>query len=165
VPAPPPRNRRFFVRSPDGQAIYGFESLAGATTAALEFGEGAFVVDTNAQTYYPMLRSVREGELVIAGVGGWGAGRMGLDRDLIEAIKKGHVAIVHAFLAKGASADARDGHGGPALHWAVGSGKPGIVQLLLENGADAGAVDGNGQTARELAEKLDRPALAALLGQ
>ena len=37
---------------------------------------------------------------------------------LIEGIKKGHAAIVHAFLAKGASANARDAKGGPALRGA-----------------------------------------------
>ena len=35
-------------------------------------------------------------------------------RDLLEGIKKGHVAIVHAFLAKGADPDATDKNGGPA---------------------------------------------------
>jgi len=164
LPKSPSSKFRYFVRSPDGRAVFGFESTEGAKTAALAYGEGAFVVDTNAQTYFPMLHSVRDGEVVITGFGGWGAGRMGLDRDYIEAVKKGHVAIVHAFLAKGADVNARDASGGPALHWAVGSGKPEIVQLLLEHDVEVDAVDGNGQTARDLAEKLDRPVLMELLG-
>ncbi len=160
----PSRELRYFVRSPDGVAIHGFETVAGAETAALAHGEGALVVDTCAQTYCPMLHRVRDGALEIAGVGGWGADRMGLDGDLIEAIRKGHVAIVHAFLAKGSDVNARDAGGGPALHWAVGGGKAEIVRLLLAHGAYTAAVDGNGQTARAVAEKLGRPALVALLG-
>ncbi len=154
---------RFFARTSDGQAIFGFDTLEGATTAALEYGEGAFVIDTSAQTYNPVLHSVREGELKITGYGGWGAGRLGLDRDYIEAIKKGHVAIVHAFLAKGADVNARDANGGPALHWAVGGGKSAIIELLLEHGVDVSVVDGNGQTAAELARKRGRTEILGLL--
>ncbi len=161
--ASPPRPFRFYTRSPDGQAIFGFDTLEGATTAALEYGEGAFVIDTSARTYHPALHSVRDGALKITGFGGWGAGRMGLDRDFIESIKKGHVAIVHAFLAKGANVNAKDGNGGPALHWAVGGGKEAIVGLLLQHGADASAIDSNGQTALELAEKRGRSGIVALL--
>ncbi len=135
---------RYYVRSPDGRAIFGFESPEAAETAARAYGEGAHVVDTLAQAYRPMLQEMRGGELVIAGFGGWDTGRFGLDRDLIEGIKKGHVAIAHAFLAKGADANARDKHGGTALHWAVGGGRPEIVELLLEQGADPTARDAEG---------------------
>ncbi len=106
---------RYYVRSPDGRASFGFETTEAAETAARAYGEGAHVIDTLAQAYLPMLQELRGGELVIAGFGGWDTGRLGLDRDLIEGIKKGHVAIAHAFLAKGADANARDSHGGPAL--------------------------------------------------
>jgi len=159
----PPKAYRFYTRSPDGKAIFGFDSLEGATTAAIEYGETAFVVDTNAQTYNPMLHEVRQGELKISGIGGWGRGRMGLDLDFIEAIKKGHVALAHAFLAKGSDVNAKDRHGGPALHWAVGGGKIEIVQLLLEHGADTTQIDGNGQTAAQLAQKRGRQEIAKLL--
>ena len=154
---------RYFVRAPDGRAIFGFETAEAAATAAREYGDGAHVIDTLAQAYLPMLQELRGGELVISGFGGWDTGRFGLDRDLIEAIKKGHVAIVHAFLAKGADPNARDKHGGPALHWAVGGGKAEIVRLLLDEGADATARDGAGQSALDLAEARGKGEIAALL--
>ena len=137
--------------------------MPGAQAAALEYGEGAFVIDTKASTYNPMLHRVEQGELIITGFGGWGGGRMGLDDDLIEAIKKGHVAIVHAFIAKGGDVNARDRRGGPALHWAVGGGKIEIVRLLLDHGADIACVDSSGQTAKQLAHKRGREEIAALL--
>lgn len=98
--------RRCSVRSPDGRAIAGFDQPESAKQAALAYGDGAQVVDTMAQAYHPMLQEVSGGELDYAGFGGWDTGRHGFDYDLIEAIKKGHVALVHAFLAKGASANA-----------------------------------------------------------
>lgn len=107
--------RRYYVRSPDGTAIAGFDQPESVRHAALQYGDGAMVVDTLAQAYHPMLQEVSGGELVYAGYGGWDTGRHGADRDLIEAIKKGHVALVHAFLAKGASANAKDHRGAPAL--------------------------------------------------
>lgn len=155
--------RRFYVRAPGGRAIFGFDTQDAARATALEYGDGALVIDTLAQPYRPMLQECVGGEIVYAGYGGWDTGRFGADRDLIEGIKKGHVAIVHAFLAKGADANTRDAGGGPALHWAVGGGKAEIVELLLDHGADASARDGHGQTARDLAIKRRRMALAALL--
>ncbi len=154
---------RYYVRSPDGRAIFGFETSEAAETAARAYGEGAHVVDTLAQGYRPMLQEVRDGELVLAGFGGWDTGRFGLDRDLIEGIKKGHVAIAHAFLAKGAIANARDRHGGPALHWAVGGGRAETVKLLLDHGADPRALDGEDQTALDLAQKRGRDEIAEVL--
>jgi hypothetical protein len=156
---------RYYVRSPDGRAIFGFESPEAAETAARAYGEGAHVIDTLAQAYRPMLQEMRGGEPVLAGFGGWDTGRFGLDRDLIEGIKKGHVAIAHAFLAKGADANARDRHGGPALHWAVAGGRPETVQLLLDAGAEPNARDGEGQSALELAQARGKDEIAALLRQ
>jgi ankyrin repeat protein len=154
---------RHYVRSPDGRAIYGFETSAAAETAARAYGEGAHVVDTLAQAYKPMLQEIRDGELVISGFGGWDTGRFDLDRDLIEAIKKGHIALPHAFLAKGADANARDNHGGPALHWAVAGGRVETVKLLLDAGAEVQARDGEGQSALELAEKRGKDEIAEVL--
>ncbi len=159
--------RRYYARSPDGRAIFGFDHAEAAETVALEYGIGAAVVDTLAQAYTPMLQDVQASEggprLVLAPVGGWDTGRFELDRDLIEAIKKGYAAIVHAFLAKGASANARDASGGPALHWAAGRGKIDVVALLIAEGADVDARDGAGQTALDVAERRSRPEIAALL--
>ncbi len=154
---------RYYVRSPDGRAMFGFETSEAAETAARAYGAGAHVVDTLAQGYRPMLQEMRDGELVLAGFGGWDTGRFGLDRDLIEGIKKGHVAIAHAFLAKGADANAQDRHGGPALHWAVAGGRPETVKLLLDAGADPKARDGEGQTALELAEKRGKDEIVEVL--
>jgi len=154
--------RRFYVRSPDGAFIFGFDELEAAKVAALEYGEGAHVIDTLAQAYVPMLHEVRDGELVYAGFGGWDTGRFGVDHDLVEGIKKGHASIVHAFLAKGGDANARDRNGGPALHWAVGGGNRRIARLLLDHGADRAARDHNGMTAREVAEKRGRADLLDL---
>ena len=156
---------RFYVRSPDGRAIFGFDTQEAARAAALEYGDGALVVDTLAQPYHPMLQESAGGAIVYAGYGGWDTGRFGVDRDLIEGIKKGHVAIAQAFLAKGADVNARDGGSGPALHWAVGGGKAEIVVLLLDHGADVTARDGHGQTARDLAVKRGRREIIDLLEQ
>lgn len=154
---------RYFVRSPDGGDIAGYDGLGAARTAALDHGDGALIIDTLAGTYLPMLHQCRDGDVVYAGYGGWDTGRFGIDRDFIESIKKGHPAIVHAFIAKGADVNARDSAGGPALHWAVGGGKPEIVRLMLDHGADIRQTDRHGQTALELARKKGRIEVAAIL--
>ena len=156
---------RYDVRSPDGRAIFGFELPEAAETAAHAYGEGAFVIDTLAQGYLPMLQEMRSGELVLAGFGGWDTGRFGLDLDLIEGIKKGHVAIAHAFLATGADVGARDRHDGPALHWAVGGGKVETVKLMLDHGAEASERYAQAQTALALAQARGRERIAELLRQ
>ncbi|KAB2847155.1 MAG: ankyrin repeat domain-containing protein [Hyphomicrobiaceae bacterium] len=154
---------RYFVRSADGRAIYGFEKLAAAETAAKAYGDGANLIDTLAQAYFPMLQTVAGGEIVYAGFGGWDTGRFALERDLIEAVKKGHPAIVHAFLEKGASARATDAKGGTALHWAVARGKLESVRLLLTAGADPAVKDATGQTPLDLARKRGNTEIVALL--
>lgn len=165
----PPRAYRYYVRSPDGRAIYGFDRLEAATAVAIEYGVGAALVDTMAQAYYPIIQEVRPSaggagkELVFGAVGGWDTGRFGLDRDLVEAIKKGSVAIAHAFLAKGADANARDAHGGPALHWAAARAKADVVKLLLDSGADVHAVDVKGQTALDVARARNAADVVAVL--
>lgn len=159
---------RYYVRSPDGRAIFGLDKLEAASVAALEYGPGAFLVDTLAQAYFPMVQEVVRGadgakQLVYVPLGGWDTGRFGHDRDLIEGIKKGHVAIVHAYLAKGASANARDANGGPALHWAAGRGSAAIVALLLDHGADVHLRDNVGQSALDVARKKRQADVVALL--
>ena len=156
---------RFFVRSPDGRLIVGFDDVDAAKAVALEYGEGAHLVDTRAQAYHPIAQEVSGGELVYVDIGGWGAGKLSDERNLIEAIKKGHAAIVHAFLAKGANASARDDHGGPALLWAVARGKADIIALLIAHGADVDARDAKGKSALDLARAREQPALVDLLQQ
>jgi hypothetical protein len=159
---------RYYVRSPDGRAIFGLDKLEAASAAALEYGFGACLVDTLAQAYFPMVQEVRRNasggkELVFVPLGGWDTGRFGPDRDLIEGIKKGHPAIVHAYLAKGASANARDEKGGTALHWAAGRGDAAIVALLIAHGGDVTARDSVGQTPLDVARKMGRAEAAAVI--
>ncbi len=156
---------RFYVRSPDGLSIAGLDDCDAATAAALAWGDGAHLIDTHAQAYHPMAEEVAGGKLVYLEVGGWDTGRFGIDRDLIEAIKKGHAAIVHAFLAKGADADAVDDNGGPALLWAVARRKRDIVELLLRHGADPARCDGDGRCAADLARDRGLADMVLLLEQ
>lgn len=160
---------RYYVRSPDGRAIFGFDKPEAAEFVALEYGIGAAVVDTLAQAYMPMLQLVDmvEGKprLVLGPIGGWDTGRFGLDRDLVEAVKKGHAALVHAFLAKGAQAGARDMRDGTPLHWAAARGGQDLVELLLAHGAEAGALDQAGRSPADVAEGRGHGALATLLRQ
>ena len=162
------RTYRYFVRSPDGRAIFGLDLLEAAQTVALEYGKGAHLVDTLAQAYHPMVQEVVADSagnktLVYQPIGGWDTGRFSAERDLIEAIKKGSVALAHAFIAKGASAGATDSNGGSALHWAVGRGNLDIVDLLIVQGADVNVRDGRGQTPLDVAVAKGRTSIAERL--
>lgn len=162
-----PRTYRYYIRSPDARAIFGVDILEAAQTVALEYGRGAQLVDTLAQAYHPMLQEVVDGKdgktLVYSPIGGWDTGRFSLERDLIEAIKKGSAAIAHAFIAKGASADAMDAKGGSALHWAVGRGNLDIVALLISHGANVNVQDAKGQRPLDVAIAKGRTAIAERL--
>ncbi|MDH3229292.1 MAG: ankyrin repeat domain-containing protein [Alphaproteobacteria bacterium] len=144
--------------------ITGYDRPDAAKVVALEYGEGAVVVDTLAQAYYPIAEEVIGGELLHAGFGGWNAGKQNPAKDLIEAIRKGHPAVVHAFLVKGSDPNSRDANGGTALHWAASRGSTEIARLLLDAGADPGATDGGGKTARQVAEDKGKPKLVEMLG-
>jgi len=157
------QQHRYYVRSPDGRMITGYDRPDAARAVALDYGEGAIVVDTLAQAYYPVAEEVVGGELLHAGVSGWNAGRQDPAKDLIEAIRKGHPAVVHAFLAKGSDPNARDARGGTALHWAASRGSVEIARLLLVAGADPAATDGEGRTPRAVAEGKGRHRLVAFL--
>ncbi len=156
-------DRRYFVRSPCGSAIAAYNTRETAEYVAIEFGDGAVVVDTLAQAYSPMAQEVALGKLQFAGIGGWDTGRFGLERDLIEAVKKGHVGIVHAFLSKGADANARDRNSDPALHWAAARGRLDIVTLLLQHNADSTTTDSAGSTALDIARTRGKPEVIAHL--
>ena len=158
---------RYFVRSPDGRALYGFDKEATAAAVALEYGAGAAVIDTLAQAYMPMLQVAERSDgalkLVFQPIGGWDTGRFTLDRDLIEAIKRGRIEIVHAYLAKGAAGAARDAEGRSALHWAAAKGDLGIVQLLVAEGADVNFRDASNRTPRDVAQARGKTDVAAWL--
>jgi ankyrin repeat protein len=155
---------RYYVRSPDGRMITGYDRPEAAKAVALEYGEGAVVVDTLARAYYPAAEEVIGGELLHSGVGGWNAGRPNPSRDLIEAIRKGHAAVVHAFLKKGSDPNSRDANGGTALHWAASRGNAEIARLLLYAGADPAATDGEGNTPLDVAVEKGKSKLVEMLG-
>ncbi len=154
---------RYFVRSPDGESIIGYERPEAAEPAAIRLGENAHVVDTLAPVYVPMIQRVVGGELQILGVGGWGADRLSLEQNLLQAIKRKQIAIVHAFFAKGADPDTRDEAGRPAITWAVASGQSEIVQFLIEAGADPKATDPEGVTALSLATERQETEITGIL--
>ncbi len=156
-------DHRYYVRSPGGTMIVGYDDLDTAKFVALEYGDGAHLVDTRAQAYHPIAQAVSGGELAYVDIGGWGAGKFTVERNLIESIKKGHVAVVHAFLVKGADPNAKDSNEGPALLWAVARGKADIVEFLLAHGADVNARDAEGTTALDLAVKRGRQPLVDIL--
>ncbi len=158
---------RYYVRSSDGRGIAGYDSRETAEYVALEYGAGAHLVDTLAPVYHPMIQEVEivggRNELTYLPIGSWGTGRFTPERDLIESIKKGHIAVVHSFLAKGADCNGRDNHGGPALCWAAAGGNVEIVSLLVDHGADPNVRDGNGATPLDVAEKKGRGDVEKLL--
>lgn len=155
---------RYYVRSPDGRMITGYDRPDSAKAVALDYGDGAVMVDTAAQAYYPVAEEVVGGDLLHTGVAGWNAGRSDPARDLIEAIRKGHPAVVHAFLKKGVDPNNRDANGGTALHWAAARGNPEIVTLLLDAGADRTTTDGEGKTPLDVAQNKGKARAATLLG-
>ena len=156
---------RYYVRSPDGRMITGYDRSDAAKAVALDYGEGAVVVDTLARAYYPVAEEVIGGELLHAGVAGWSAGRSNPSRDLIEAIRKGYPAVVHAFLKKGSDPNARDANGGTALHWAASRGNAEIARLLLDAGADPSATDGDGNTPLQIAANKGKTEMVGILGK
>jgi hypothetical protein len=156
-------DRRYFVRSPHGDSIASFDDAGAAERAALAMGENTCLVDTLAPVYVPMIQQVVAGQLQILGVGGWGADRLSPQQNLLQAIKRKQLAIVHAYCAKGASPDTRDDQGRPAIIWAVASGRAEILQFLLQQGADPAAADPQGTTALALATQRQAPELVSML--
>ena len=86
---------RYSVRPPDCWVIAGCQNLDTVEFVALDYGVSAHLVDTEAPVCHPMVQEVEDAELAYLSYGGWGVGRYSLDQDLIEGIKKGHVAIAH----------------------------------------------------------------------
>jgi hypothetical protein len=99
--------KRYYVRSPRGETITGYDSSDDAESAALKLGDGTHLVDALAPAYVPMIQQVVDGGLQILGVGGWGADRLTLEQNFLQAIKRKQLAIVHTFFARGANPDSR----------------------------------------------------------
>jgi hypothetical protein len=156
---------RYYTRSPDGRAMYGFGTVQGAETAAREYGEGAFIVDTRALTYEPMVQMVKDGEVVYFGVSGWNTNKLNESQNMIEGIRNGHVAIVHAFIERGADVNYVDKTGGTPLHWAAARGRRDIVELLLHFGADPTRKDTDGEIPRDIARLKKRDDIFTLLDE
>ncbi len=153
--------KRFFVISPNGGRVDGFDARVSAEAAALAHGDGAHIVDTVAQVYHPIAQAVENGEVKYLEYGAWNTS-VSDDANVIEAVKKGYAPIVRAFLAKGGSASAVDAKGGTALHWAAASGNADVVATLLEAGADPTVEDGKGRTPVDVAMSK-HPDIAAVL--
>lgn len=155
-------DHRYYVIPPGGEDAFGYDSAEAARVVALDFGEGAHVIDTAAMPYYPMAERIEGGAPVYLEYGAWDT-RVDNDRNLIEAVKKGYAPIVQAFLAKGANVDAADDTGGTALIWAVARGRAETVRLLLDSGAAVNARDADGMTALALARRKDAREIAEIL--
>ena len=69
------------------------------------------------------------------------------------AVAKGHLAIAHLLLEKGAGINAKDNDNETTLHKAIYFNNEGLVRLLLEKGADISAKDWIDHTALDLASK------------
>jgi hypothetical protein len=157
------KDRRFYIIPPDDERdiiCVGMPDLA--ERFAVEFGEGAHIVDTLAAPYYPMVKRIETGAPVYLEFGGWDmvADPAG---NLIEAVKKGCPPMLRAFLTKGCDPNAADRNGGTALIWAVAKGDADAVRLLIAAGAVIDAEDANGMTALKMAQNKGRDDLAALL--
>lgn len=154
---------RYYTRSPDGQALYGFGTMQGAETAAQEYGDEACIVDTQALTYEPMVQMVKDGKVVFFGVSGWDTNKLNESQNMIEGIRNGHVAIVHAYIARGADVNFADKSGGTPLHWAAARGLKDIVELLLSKGADSKQTDEDGELPLDIAKAKGKADIAELL--
>ncbi len=154
--------QRFISISPDWASVDGFDNLAGAEAAALAYGDGAYVVDTESNPYQPAVQAVEQGLLTYVGHGSFDY-RQGLEENLIEAVKRGATAAALAFLARGANPNAADIAGGTALIWAVARDDGDIVEILLKAGADVKLVDIKGLSPLKLAEDKGRFEIVKLL--
>ena len=72
---------------------------------------------------------------------------MALNRLLLDAAFNGDAAAIERLAAEGASPDAKDEDGDPAVFRAAHDGHAGAVSALVRLGADLDATDGDGWTA------------------
>ena len=155
-------SHRYYVVSPSGGAVVGFDNGEVPARVAVEYGESDHIVDTRAAPYHPMAEIVRAGAPVYLEHGAWDT-RADPALNPIEAVKKGCPAITRAFLAKAANVNATDATGGTALIWAVAKGEPETLRLLIAAGADTAARDAKATSALDLARRKNRADLAEIL--
>ena len=83
---------------------------------------------------------------------------------LVSAVRDGDVEAVRLLVGQGADANAAEGDGLSALHWAARRGEPEIAKILLDSGATADAKTRNGAyTPLHEASKAGNAAVARVL--
>jgi ankyrin repeat protein len=89
------------------------------------------------------LRRLRLGLASLGAIAFLTAASQGAESPVSDAAMRGDTARVRALLKEGADANAAQGDGMSALHWASQQGDVGLVQMLLYAGARVGAVTRN----------------------
>jgi hypothetical protein len=90
---------------------------------------------------------------------------MGVDMELVEAVKTGNVEAVGKLLDSGVDLNQQDKHGWKPLNWAAARGKLEIVQLLLQRGADVYATGIDQRTPAMIALAAGHADVASVLRQ
>lgn len=72
---------------------------------------------------------------------------------LIDACRSGQLEMLTLLINAGADVNQTDGHGDPAINWAVALGRKEFVQALLSHGANPHIKNKNGYTAIKTAEE------------
>ena len=75
-----------------------------------------------------------------------------LDKELLEAVKKGEYKKVEELIKRGANVNEKDNDGWTALMHAASRGHKEIVELLIKNGANVNEKGYNGRTALDYAK-------------
>ena len=126
--------QRFYIRSPDGRMIVGFDDLDAAGPVALDYGEGAHLVDTKAQAYHPIAQ-----EAIVHAFLAKGADPNTKDDNgapaMLWALARGKADVVELLITYGADVNARDAAGTSALDRALERNKPALVELLQRAGS------------------------------
>ncbi len=157
-----PGQGRYVAVSADLARARACDSETEAETAALEMGEGAWLVDTGAQRYQPATSRVADGEVLLHGDGFLDPAR-GVDGNLVVAAGRGNAPVVRALLGTGAAPDAADAEGGTALVRAVSAGDAPTVRVLLAAGARPDIQAPDGTTAHTVAARRGDDAVSDLL--
>jgi len=110
-----------------------------------------------------LLEAVRNGSCAAVRAALAGASASALAMGLLQAVAANKASFVRLLLEEGASAEAKDFLGCPALVRAAEKGHARIVRLLLSHGADAAAKDSHGFSALHKVAASGNAELAELL--